>query len=340
MTTIPDIANEINARAIPHAIGHLQEIRQQLKRLKHLPTHKIFSSQTTFERWAFHVGGRTELQFNIGLEVLDAVTYLRHGVAFSLEPSRTLPDIAPLLPKVRRFNQFLRIYPDELADLRMWSHDRHGRSSIYSVGPISADLAQPKVFIFIGALGDAASPDYDRILFDFDRLLPLYRYVEGDADFPSLTNSQTFTFVPGCAVKPSQTTAVLTQRELDVQLRHNDLQLALYEHLVAKHGADAVAAEQGNGAGARVDVAVRIGSGYIFYEIKTALSARSCIREALAQLLEYSFWPGSVEAKSLRIVGEPPLDSEAAAFLKKLRNKFSLPVEYQQFDLVSRKLLS
>jgi hypothetical protein len=40
-----------------------------------------------------------------------------------------------------------------------------------------------------------------------------------------------------------------------------------------------------------MDVVVRLGIRYWFYEIKTALSARACIREALAQLLEYSYWP-------------------------------------------------
>ena len=340
LPTIAQIAEEINRRAATHAIGQLQEIRRQLRGLQHLPTRNIFSARTTFELYAFHVGGRTELQFNIGLEVVNDVTYLRHGVAFSLEPNQTLPEITPLIPKIARFNEFLRTYPDELSDLRMWWYDaRDTRSTMYPPVPIPPELVRRHNFIFLGALASAADPNYDLILGDFDRLLPCYRYVEGSAPFPSLADLQgEFHFIPGCSIKPSRTSAVVTGRELDVQLRHNDLQLALYEHLVSKHG-EAVGTELGNGAGARVDVVVKADGRYLSYEIKTALSARACIREALAQLLEYSFWPGAREAESLLIVGEPPLDSEADAFLRKLRERFGLPIHYQQFDFQARRLV-
>ncbi len=73
--------------------------------------------------WTFHIGGRTELQFNVGLEPLEGTDHLRHGVAFSFEPSRDYPwnDLIKVLrPKVERFNEFVRRYPDEFLDLRMW----------------------------------------------------------------------------------------------------------------------------------------------------------------------------------------------------------------------------
>jgi len=337
--TIVEISQEINRRAETHAIGHLQEIRRELKGLSRLPTREIFSAQTIADDYAFHAGGRTELQFNIGLEVVDDVTHLRHGVAFSLEPSQTLPKITPLIPKIARFNEFLRMYPEEFSDLRMWHYARGTRSSNYVAAPILPELVQPKVFIFLGKLASAAEPNYDLILGDFDRLLPLYRYVEGNATFPSLAESRSeFRFIPGCSIKRSRTTATLTEREIDVQLRHNDLQLALYEYLAKKYGTEAVTTECGNGAGARLDAVVRANGGYRFYEIKTASSARACIREALAQLLEYSFWPGAQEAESMFIVGEPPLDPDADAFLRRLRKRFALPIHYQQFDLQAGRL--
>lgn len=65
------------------------------------------------------------------------------------------------------------------------------------------------------------------------------------------------------------------------------------------------------------------------------MSARGCIREALAQLLEYSFWPGAQVAEKLVIVGEPALDSESKRYIGVLRKEFLLPIEYQQFDLAS-----
>lgn len=59
---VAEAAAELNQRARGRAIG---------------------DSRTTFDSYAFHVGGRTELQFNIGLESGDED--LRYGVAFSLE---------------------------------------------------------------------------------------------------------------------------------------------------------------------------------------------------------------------------------------------------------------
>ncbi|MGH2403364.1 MAG: hypothetical protein ACRDGN_02765, partial [bacterium] len=61
--------------------------------------------------YAFHVGGRTELQFNIGEEERDGQAVVRHGVAFSLELSQSLPSIEPLLPKIARFNDYVRERP-------------------------------------------------------------------------------------------------------------------------------------------------------------------------------------------------------------------------------------
>src|SRR6185312_12039827 len=261
------------------------------------------------------------------------------GVGFSLEPNQTLPEITPLIPKIARFNDFLRIYPDHFSDLRMWHYAHGTRSSTYPATPIPPELVEPKNFIFLGALAPGAEPDYDQILSDFDRLLPLYRHVEGNSTFPSLAAPKTgFNFVPGCSTKPSSTNAVFAARELDVQLRHNDLQLALYEFLVGEHSPQSVGTERENGVGTRIDVVVRVEDGYVFYEIKTASSARACVREALAQLLEYSFWPGAMEAQALVIVGEPPLDSEADTFLRRLREQFTLPISYKQFDLQTRRL--
>ncbi|MDX6528569.1 MAG: hypothetical protein QOH41_859 [Blastocatellia bacterium] len=75
---------------------------------------------------------------------------------------------------------------------------------------------------------------------------------------------------------------------------------------------------------------VRSKDKFVFYEIKTMNSPRACIREALGQLLEYSFWPGSQEAVRLVVVGERSLDEEGAEYIETLRRRFCLPVEYEQ----------
>jgi hypothetical protein len=295
-----DIVKEINIRARRHRIGSLQDIRKELKQLAHRPGQDLFSRRTTFEDYAFHHGGRTELQFNLGLEVLEGSRHLRHGVAFSFELSQTLPDIGVLVPKVGRFNEFLRVHPDEFQGMRMWYWKGNTRSTAQVPSQIPQDLIAPGIFVFLGRMQRAATPDYEAILDDFDRLLPLYRFVEGTANFPVLTpTGRGFCFQPGCTTKPGRTTSNVAERQLDVDLQHNRLQQALYRVLSREFGPEAVGTELPSGTGGRVDAVVRQGGDYWFYEIKTALSARACVREALAQLLDYSYWPGGQEASVL-----------------------------------------
>jgi hypothetical protein len=422
------IVAEIERRAQTHEIGHLQEIRKELKGKIRLPGPTIFHRDTVMDTYAFHYGGRKELQFNVGTEPGDRI---RHGVAFSFESSRSLPEPDLLLPSVKRFNDFLRVHPDSYRDMRMWHYDEHEqRSAEYRPIPIEPDLIRRGVFIFMGKTQPLISLDYDLILDDFDRLLPLYEFVEGsgdssaeqassstlyiagdkpagpntffhavqtqarqpitlsdlierlraihkmpegrslvptstkDHDFvikvrttyaathgylkpigdeSSATDKGTgrrtkFTFTSGCTLKRLSTTVSLAQRELDIDLRHNAIQRGLHNHLVAQYGQDNVGTELENAAG-RVDVVVRRDSGYWFYEIKTASTARGCIREALPQLLEYSYWPGAQVANRLVVVGEPPLDRDSEQYLSTLRDRFGLPAEYEQFDIKSGRIV-
>ncbi len=337
LTDILDL-DELNTRAQYHPIGRLQVIRKDLKGLRRLPSKELFDSRTRFPRYAFHYGGRKELQFNVGLETIDATTYLRHGVAFSLERGRSLPDPNIMIPKVERFNEFLRIHSDKYLDLLMWTwpypHRDDNRSQNYTPTPVPPELIKPRMLIFLGRLQQIDNIDLERILTDFDGLLPLYEFVEGTALFPSIIDTKVkFDFKPGCPARLSQTTATITEQKLNVSLWHNKLQVALYEVLSQSFGPNAVGIEQSTGTGVIVDLVVRYGSEFWFYEIKTGLSARGCIREALAQLLEYAYWPGATEASRLIIVGEPALDADAESYLALLRERFLLPLYYQQINV-------
>ena len=105
-----------------------------------------------------------------------------------------------------------------------------------------------------------------------------------------------------------------------------------------RHGSQSVGTEQRLGTGTRVDVVVDSGTERVYYEIKTDLSARACVRAALAQLLEYSYWPGEQEARALVVVGEPPLDDRTKSFLARLNESFGIPIRYAQFDSVLGQL--
>ena len=184
---------------------------------------------------AFHHGGRSELQFNIGKDGSGG-TMLRHGIAFSFGLSQTLPTIDPLKPKVRLFNDFMKLYPDKFADMRMWHFHNATRSDNYMPSPIPSERVENGVFVFLGKRLPIGELNYDRILTDFDRLLPLYRYVESNGSLQPTSESEDrpFSFTPGCTRKPGQTTAKLTQDPIDITLRHNLMQERLYNRLVAK----------------------------------------------------------------------------------------------------------
>lgn len=188
------------------------------------------------------------------------------------------------------------------------------------------------VFIFLGKRQPLSQLDYEQILNNLDRLLPLYRYVESDGKLqlvPVVTVDK-FTFHSGCTSKISSTAATQAQKELDIDLRHNVLQEALHHQLAEKYGAENVGTELQSGVGTSVDVVVQHTDEYWFYEIKTSRSPRACIRQALGQLLEYAFWPGSQNASRLIVVGETALDGEGSIYLHTLKERFSLPIEYKQ----------
>jgi len=324
------IIDKVNSRARVHPIGRLYEIRKNLKGFQRLPPRKLFTSQTTSAEWAFHHGGRKELQFNIGLE--DENT-LRHGVAFSLQTNQTLPDITKLYPSIRLFNDFIQLYSEEYSDMRMWHYHRGERSPISMPSCIPSELLSEGVFIFLGKIQPLKNPDVELILRDFDRLLSLYQYVESKGlSQPIYDSSKTpFEFRSGFLTdRASKAKASQAAKEIDIDLRHNILQKALRQKLSRKFGAKNVTVENPSGIGTNIDIVVRQKKEYWFYEIKTSHSPRACIRQAIGQLLEYAFWPGTQAATRLIVVGEEVLDEEGKGYLRELRKRFSLPIEYEQ----------
>ncbi|WP_054086870.1 MULTISPECIES: hypothetical protein [Pseudomonas syringae group] len=278
-----------------------------------------------FENWGWHYGGRKELQFNIGIEG----EFVRYGVAFSLECSQSLPNIDVLVPKIARFNEYLNEFCENFSDLRMWHYESDVRSSEYMPSSIPQERVKEGVFIFLGARSKKNAVDYDQILKILDRLLPIYLFTEGEVSEIALKNRlYDFRFSAGCTKKPSYTSGVLTQRELDIQLRHNDYQSKLYIEMSDLYGEDNVGTEiYANGLS--IDLVVKQGESYWFYEIKTASTARACIRQALGQIMEYSYWPGHQRAAKLVIVGSAVATAEETSYIEYLQKTFSLPLEYK-----------
>lgn len=329
MIDIQSLTDELNSKADSYQIGALQDLRKTLKGFARRPGNSIFSSKTTFENYAFHHGGRTELQFNIGFDGLNGGS-LRHGIAFSFETNQTLQDIDVLRPKVRLFNEFLDLYPTKYSHMRMWHWGTNGRSDEYSPSSILSERINNGVFVFLGILNSYDKVDCDQILSDFDGLLPLYKYVEGNGSSSpvDVIDQSEFQFKNGCTIKKIKTSVQKSNDPVDVSLRHNFLQYELYKMLVSEFGVQNVGTELSTGNGTRLDVVVKQSDEYWFYEIKTYHSPRACIRDAVGQLLEYSHWPNGIEASRLIVVGERPLDAEGKKYLSTLKSRYSLPIDY------------
>jgi hypothetical protein len=122
------------------------------------------------------------------------------------------------------------------------------------------------------------------------------------------------------------------EREVNVDIRHSYLQTLLQEELEAIYGKGNVRLENHFNLN-RIDLVVRSGDSYHFYEVKTASSAKACVRQALGQLLEYAYGNGKKNASKIFIAGEFPIDIETDKFLKHLREEFKIPIFYKVIKL-------
>lgn len=327
MHLLAQIAEEINKKAIKYDVGKLQSIRKQIGGLSRLPSSQLFDQRTVFEEWGWHYGGRKELQFNIGIEGAN----LRYGVAFSLECSQSLPSIDILIPKIALFNEYLAEYGEHFTDLRMW-HYQDGRSNDYMPSSIPQELVREGVFIFLGGKQNKNCVNYSLVLETLDRLLPLYLFTEQAGNqVCATTQGHGFQFKAGCSIKASSTSGSIAEKNLNILLRHNDLQYRLYKELSEIYGKENVGTEV-DVNGLSIDLVVKREDEYWFYEIKTASTVKACIRQALGQIMEYSYWPGHQQATKLVIAGEAVATEDESKYLDFLRKKFDIPLEYREIN--------
>ncbi len=137
-------------------------------------------------------------------------------------------------------------------------------------------------------------------------------------------------FVPGHKSRVASGTAEVEVGLKSIQYRQNVIQDRLVDLLRKKFG-DSVASEHPTGTGGSADVLVLKPDGqFALYEIKPARTASDAVRQALGQLLEYSYRGNGLEAAELVVVSNAPLDTVTAEYVDRLRARFSLPLEYMQ----------
>jgi hypothetical protein len=108
---------------------------------------------------------------------------------------------------------------------------------------------------------------------------------------------------------------------------HLKLQNAMYDWLVGAYGKRNVLYEKNF-----VDLTLRVGKATTFFEIKTAPTAKACIREAFGQLLEYGHYFKKNAANRLVVVGSRIATPEDRAYLKHLRQLYRIPLWYRRWS--------
>jgi ribosomal protein S15P/S13E len=135
------------------------------------------------EGFAYHKGGQRELQFNIALNKNQAE--FRYGVAFCLKQSRNFRNpLNTLKPKISRLNRYLRRNESMFENMKFWAYQEPKGPSIAGpekVALIPDDLIRNNVLLFWGKFVKWEKVQPEDVLRLFDRLLPIYEHVEGDA---------------------------------------------------------------------------------------------------------------------------------------------------------------
>ena len=337
--TIRQLAEKLNTLSQNYEFGQLVSIRKQTKNLQKLDRN-IFATKTIKDNYAFHNGGRREIQFNFGYEI--ERNLFRYGIAFSLKRDKTLRNpLETMTPRIQRFNSHIERNKKYYSDFYMWCDAYKGmKSKILNISKIKKEFIEIGNFIFLGKYIDNkgrnfSNEEIQEILKTFDRLMPLYRYVE-------LTEEQKkwfkFKFKPG--INKGKTTIIRsqTQNRKKITLQHKEMIENVYNQLVEKYGYDNVGTENNTGYGTEVDLVLKKNNSYVFYEFKTAQSVRDVIRQALSQLMEYCFYPSNNNASKLIIISTNKINPEAQKYLVLLRSKFKIPIYYQEYNRFEKKL--
>jgi len=194
---------------------------------------------------------------------------------------------------------------------------------------------KPEEFVVIQFRPDSLDPRDDPMRFSKrDRAVRSKYYILlNQTQTPKLLGDEKeFTFVAGHRERKGAATFTYEGHSAEIDLVQNRMQGAICRCLSNTYGETNVGTEVGT-YGSQIDIAVRDGDGrFIFYEIKTSYSLRLCIREALGQLLEYAYYPGTVNAKKLVVVSDKAITLEAEQYLDTLRKRFGLPIHYQRYD--------
>ncbi len=165
---------------------------------------------------------------------------------------------------------------------------------------------------------------------------------EDDADYyddRSKVFPRAFEFKAGHMEKKEGTVQISKPKNrMEASLLHNQIQNRMFLHLVEKYGEERVGTEIATRSGTKIDCIAIDDEKSIFYEIKTARTAKACVRQALSQLLEYAYWDLEERNVELVVVSQNRNTRHCSDYLEFIRQNFGIPIFYQQFNLLDNSL--
>lgn len=117
-------------------------------------------------------------------------------------------------------------------------------------------------------------------------------------------------------------------RSYIVEQKHNKIQEALRKKLADKYGEENIIMEENY-----VDVKLIQPNFISFYEVKSSSYASECIREALGQILLYSYNDQDKREKKIYVVGQYPANEQDYGYINYIKEKLSLEFEYLNVDI-------
>lgn len=117
-------------------------------------------------------------------------------------------------------------------------------------------------------------------------------------------------------------------RSYIVEQKHNKIQEALKKKLVKEYGKENVLLEENY-----IDVKL-IQSDYIaLYEVKSSSYASECVREALGQILFYSYHDQDKRTKKIYVVGQYPANEQDYGYIEYVKANLNLEFEYLNIEI-------
>ena len=290
-----------------------------------------------FRRYYYQHSGLKFPQFNIALEDGN----FRFGIAISFLPYNYMKeypwDSLLLKNAFFRFSEYSEIYRSLLPGHKFYIYGKG--TEFTSENSITEDLIKEGNFIFFGKMVNFADSDvtWEDVCETLNNLYPMYKYsLHSDAAI-----SRPVRQISKQKSSILEEDIVLGTRTIQggisiVEYNHKKIQKQLVELLSKEYPSESgysIETEQTLSDGNRkVDVYLSRNDGFLrYYEIKCYVDLRSCIREAIGQLLEYQLWDGKdPESAELCIVTPHMLSPSGENYLKSLRRKYSMNIVYRR----------